>query len=615
MCGIFGYLGPQNASPILMGGLERLAYRGYDSSGIVIVDNDNNLNVLKASGKLENLQNLSATSPVVGQCGIGHTRWATHGEPTDKNAHPHLSQKKNIAVVHNGIVENFNELKKFLIAAGSHFNSDTDTEVIPLLIEANLEQSFSFEEAVRTTVNQLRGAHAIACISQSEPGKIVVARKGNAGGITIGHGNGESFVSSDTSALVPLTTNVTYIESSEMAVITSTECSISSLDGRAIETKTHQLDIDSSAIAKGGFKHFMLKEIMEQPEAATSVLRGRLSFSPAKIVLPSLAFATKDIQSFSRAIFLGMGTSVYAAQVGARYLESFAQIPASVENAAEFRYRDAVLNEQSLVIAISQSGETADTLEALNEAKSKGARTIAITNVEASAISRIADATILMHAGPEIGVASTKTMINSMVVMYLLASCFAQERKEISIDESEAHVQELSQLPALLGDAIENALCTVKSVAKKYAQSKRFLFIGRGLLEPIAREGAMKLKEISYIHAEGMSAAEIKHGPIALVDEETPVIAIALDNPLYEKMIVNMSQVHARKGSVIAIATTLNSSILNEADDVLWVPQCPESLQPIIATIPVQMLAYEIADYLGNDIDQPRNLAKSVTVE
>ena len=615
MCGIFGYLGKQNATPLLLSGLERLAYRGYDSSGIAVAGQNNDLKVLKASGKIENLLKLNAADPIEGIRGIGHTRWATHGEPTDINAHPHTSGLGNIAVVHNGIVENFNDIKKMLKASGHNFKSETDTEVIPLLIETYLKSTPSLEEAVRETVNQLEGAHAIACISSNEPEQIVVARKGNAGGIAIGFRDNEVFISSDMAALVPLTSKVAYLDSSELAVITSNKCRISTLDGKPIETKIHEVDIESYAVAKGGFKHFMLKEIMEQPEAATSVLRGRVSFSPTKFMLNSLPFETKEILGFSRAIFLGMGTSIYAAQVGARYLENFARVPASVENAAEFRYRDSVLDEHSLVVAISQSGETADTLEALSEAKSKGARTIAITNVEASAITRIADATLLMHAGPEIGVASTKTMINSMIVMYLLASYFAQERKNFSLNEVESHVHNLSKLPALLGDAIENALCTVKSVASKYAQSKRFLFIGRGLLEPIAREGAMKLKEISYIHAEGMSAAEIKHGPIALVDQETPVIAIALNNPLYEKMITNMSQVHARKGNVIAIATTKNSSILNNADDVLWVPECPESLQPIIATIPVQMLAYEIAEHLGNDIDQPRNLAKSVTVE
>ena len=615
MCGIFGYVGPQDATAIILDGLSRLAYRGYDSAGVAVLDDNGRIGVRKAAGKLDNLLRLVESEPLGGRQGVGHTRWATHGPPSDANAHPHLDGSGEVVVVHNGIVENYVELRARLAANGHEFSSTTDTEVIPHLVQELLADGASLEEAVRLAAGQLRGAHAIACMHARTPDTLVAVRVGSAGGVLIGIGDGEAFFASDLPALAPLTSTASFLGPGELAVVQPGECGLMTLDGKPVSGAPHTIAMSPVATAKGGRKHFMLKEILEQPEAAMSALRGRLSLSPQRVVLDELPFSDAEAAGFTRAVFLGMGTSVYASQVGARYLEALARIPASAENAAEFRRPEAIVDEHTLVVAVTQSGETADTLEAMHEARARGARTLAVTNVEGSQAWRAAEASILTRAGPEIGVASTKTMVSSMAAMHLLACALGCQRGALGDEAAARRVEEISRLPALLGDAIELAGSSVREIAARYVRSRRFLFIGRGLLEPIAREGALKLKEISYIHAEGMSAAEIKHGPIALIDSETPVVALALDNALYEKVLLNMSQVRARGGSIVAVATAGNESIARHADAVIWTPECPDLLQPIVATVAVQLLAYEMADFLGNDVDQPRNLAKSVTVE
>jgi glucosamine--fructose-6-phosphate aminotransferase (isomerizing) len=614
MCGIFGYLGYQEAQPLVIDGLTSLAYRGYDSAGIAVLSSEGTLGVRKAAGKIDNLIGAATSSPLSGRLGIGHTRWATHGEPNEINAHPHLDGSGSIVVVHNGILENYAELKERLIANGHVFSSVTDTEVIPHLIQELIAEGLSFPEAVRIAAGQLRGAHAIACLHADHPQEMITLRIGNAGGVAIGHGQDEMFIASDLPALVPHTSSVTPLEPGEMAVINPEGCDVMTLDGTPVDSSRLTITVNAVSAAKGGYKHFMLKEIMEQPETAMSALRGRISFAPGEVTL-ELPFSEQELKEFTRVVFIGMGTSSHACQVGARFIEILARIPATSENAAEFRYRDPVLDTHSLVVAVAQSGETADTLEAMHQAATSGARTLAITNVEGSQAYRQAEASILMHAGPEIGVASSKTFINSMIAMQLLALRLAATRSTIPVAASTEYVQALSHLPGLLGEALSANEDIYRKLAAKYARSRRFLFIGRGLLEPIAREGAMKLKEISYIHAEGMSAAELKHGPIALVDPETPVIAFAPRNAMYEKMLGNISEVRARSGQVIGITTAGNAGFTGLVDDTLYIPATPPLLEPLLATIPAQLLAYHMADLLGNDVDQPRNLAKSVTVE
>ena len=615
MCGIFGYLGHRDAAPLVMDGLARLAYRGYDSAGVAVMDISGRLSIRKAPGKLENLTAAIGEAPVFGTRGLGHTRWATHGGPTEINAHPHLDGTGKVVIVHNGIVENYLELKQRLVAAGHEFTSATDTEVIPHLIQDHLARGIHFAEAVRLAANELRGAHAIACLHTGSPDEMVTLRIGNAGGVAVGHGDGEMFIASDLPALLPMTSSVTALEPGELAIVNPEGCEVLTLEGAPVDASRLQLTLNPVAAAKGGFKHYMLKEIMDQPEAAVSALRGRISFSPEAITLDEVALSAQQALDLQRVVFLGMGTSLNASDVGARMMEKLARVSARAENASEYRYRDPVVDSNSLVVAVTQSGETADTLEAMHQAAAGGAKTIAITNSEGSQASRSADSSMLMHAGLEIGVASTKTFINAMVAMYLLATHVGVLRGVVSPDAVAGHVEAVSALPGLLGDAIALNEANYTALAAKYAKAKRFLFLGRGLSEPIAREGALKLKEISYIHAEGMAAAEMKHGPIALVDQETPVVVLAPRDRLYEKILGNISEVRARGGRVIAIAQVGDERIASESDDVLWLPECPELLWPMVATIPAQLFAYHMAINFGNDVDQPRNLAKSVTVE
>jgi glucosamine--fructose-6-phosphate aminotransferase (isomerizing) len=615
MCGIFGYTGPDEAAPLLLAGLERLAYRGYDSAGIALRSPAGALTVRKAAGRIGNLAALVEREPAAGTSGVGHTRWATHGAPSDANAHPHTDAAGRVVAVHNGIVENHTELRERLVDAGYAFSSATDTEVIPNLIAWHLDRGASFPEAVRRMALELRGAHAIVCMHADTPGTLVALRIGHAGGALVGHAPGASLVASDLTALTPFTHTVTFLEPGQMAVVTPGGCTVSTLEGEPVAAAPRTVEAGEQAAAKGGYKHFMLKEIFEQPESATSALRGRLAFDPPGVSLGELPFGPEVLRAVDRAVLLGMGTSLNAAMLGARYIEALARIPAVAENAAEFRYRDPVVGSATLVVAVTQSGETADTLEALALARRAGARTIAITNTANSQATHMAEGTLLMHAGQEVGVASSKTFITSAETMLLLAGAIGSARGTLDAGGTAELVETAARLPALIGDALALNADAYPRLVARFARARRFLFLGRGLLEPIAREGALKLKEISYVHAEGMAAAEMKHGPIALVDAETPTVAFALRDGLHAKMLANLAEVHARGGPVLVIATEGDAEAAAAADEVLWVPPCPPLLAPLAAVVPAQLLSYHLADALGNDVDQPRNLAKSVTVE
>ena len=615
MCGIFGYVGHRDATPLVLDGLSRIAYRGYDSAGIAVIDSDGALAVRKAAGKLDNLLDLVRRDPLSGNLGLGHTRWATHGPPTEVNAHPHLDSSGGVAVIHNGIIENHRELRARLLADGHAFSSATDTEVIPHLIEHYLLTGLSFVESVRRAAGELRGAHAVACMHTQSPDVLVTLRIGNAGGVAVGYGAGEMFVASDLPAMVSHTSTIRPLEPGELAVVHAEGCDVTTLAGERVNARKQTVNITPIAAAKGGRRHFMLKEIMEQPEAAMSALRGRLEFAPEDVVLDELPLSDRELRELGRVVFVGMGTTLHACMVGARLTELLARVPATAENASEFRYRDPVVDEHTLVVGVTQSGETADTLEAMHRGAEAGGRVLAITNTAGSQASRQAEGTILLHSGPEISVASSKTFVNSMVAMYLLAVRLGAARGALGAADVAEHVETLSRLPGLLGEALDLNAEAFPSLATAYAKARRFLFLGRGLLEPIAREGALKLKEISYIHAEGMPAAEMKHGPIALIDGDTPVVALMLRDALYDKMASNVSEVRARSGKVIGIVTAGDADAAGLVDDVIYAPACPPTLAPMVAAASVQLFAYHMAVLLGNDVDQPRNLAKSVTVE
>ena len=615
MCGIFGYVGHRDATPLVLDGLSRIAYRGYDSAGIAVIDSAGALAVRKAAGKLDNLLDLVRRDPLSGNLGLGHTRWATHGPPTEVNAHPHLDSSGGVAVIHNGIIENHRELRARLLADGHAFSSATDTEVIPHLIEHYLLTGLSFVASVRRAAGELRGAHAVACMHTQSPDVLVTLRIGNAGGVAVGYGAGEMFVASDLPAMVSHTATIRPLEPGELAVVHAEGCDVTTLEGERVNARKQTVNITPIAAAKGGHRHFMLKEIMEQPEAAMSALRGRLEFAPEDVVLDELPLSDRELRELGRVVFVGMGTTLHACMVGARLTELLARVPATAENASEFRYRDPVVDEHTLVVGVTQSGETADTLEAMQRGAEAGGRVLAITNTAGSQASRLAEGTILLHSGPEISVASSKTFVNSMVAMYLLAVRLGAARGALGAADVAEHVETLSRLPGLLGEALDLNAGAFPSLATAYAKARRFLFLGRGLLEPIAREGALKLKELSYIHAEGMPAAEMKHGPIALIDGDTPVVALMLRDALYDKMASNVSEVRARSGKVIGIVTAGDTEAAGLVDDVIYAPPCPPTLAPMVAATAVQLFAYHMAVLLGNDVDQPRNLAKSVTVE
>ena len=614
MCGIVGYVGARDAVPILIEGLRRLEYRGYDSAGLAVVQ-EGRLEVRRRAGKIRGLIDLLEEEPACGTIGMGHTRWATHGAPADHNAHPHRDCTGRLAVIHNGIVENFAELRHALQAAGHRFTSETDTEVIAHLIEEELRAGADLETAARRAFRALRGAHAIVVLSADHPDRLIAARIGNAGGVVIGLGEGEMFVASDIPAILEHTRRMLFLENRQMAVARRDQVQVFTLEGQPVTLPVQIIPWDPVAAAKGPYRHFMHKEIHEQPRAVTDTLRGRVDFERGRVRLEEIPLTAAEARRLSRIVIVACGTSYYAGLVGKFYFEALARIPTEVDYGSEFRYRDPVLDRDTVVLAISQSGETVDTLAAMELARERGARLWSIVNVIGSQAHRIADACILMHAGPEIGVASSKAFTVSMVDELLLALRLAELRETMAPEAVQEHVQALARLPDWLGQALDRER-EVEAVAQAYDRYEDFLYLGRGLLYPIALEGALKLKELSYIHAEGYPAGEMKHGPIALIDERMPTVALALQDPVtYEKMLSQMEQVRARRGRVIALVTEGDRAAAARADAVLSVPPVPRWLQPMVAVIPLQLLAYHMAVLRGCDVDQPRNLAKSVTVE
>ncbi|MGD8603879.1 MAG: glutamine--fructose-6-phosphate transaminase (isomerizing) [Anaerolineales bacterium] len=613
MCGIVGYVGERDATPIIFDGLKRLEYRGYDSAGMAVIQ-DGKIEIRRDAGKIDRLEHLLQEEPMHGKIGIGHTRWATHGEPSARNAHPHTGASGEVVVVHNGIVENYLSLKDELSAEGIEFSSETDTEIIVHLVERYLSTETSLQEAARKAIGHLKGAHGIVLMSLREPDKIVAARIGNAGGVVVGVGEDENFIASDIPAILEHTRRMVFLESGQIAVVQADRYEISDLEGNVLTPEIQTIAWDPVSAEKGEYKHFMLKEIHEQVRSITDTLSGRVDFDTGKIHLPQLNLTPELAQKIDRIIITACGTAAYAGMVGKVLIERIARIPVEVDIASEFRYRDPLVDERTVVMAISQSGETADTLAAMNEAKEHGAILWSIVNVIGSQAMRIADGTIGMQTGPEIGVASTKAFTAPLVDLYMLAILLADLRGEIERSEQRQLVNDLRRLPDLVGQCL-NRSSDIEEVAWELKDTQHALYLGRGINMPIAYEGALKLKEISYIHAEGYPAGEMKHGPIALIDEEMPVVVLAPRDPWYEKMLSQVEQAKARGGVVVAVATDGDEEIAGLADYVLWVPETPWRLSPVTTTIPLQLLAYHIAVMRGADVDQPRNLAKSVTVE
>ena len=614
MCGIVGYIGRREAPEIIYEGLKRLEYRGYDSAGIAVLGPDGNFDVRRDAGKLSNLGELLLAEPLAGTIGIGHTRWATHGAPTRHNSHPHTSMNGSVVLVHNGIVENFQELRDELEAEGVVFNSETDTETIVHLIEKMMEAGHEFETATRLTLARLRGASAIVVMNREQPDRIIAARLGNAGGITLGVGENEMFVASDIPAILDHTRKMVFLESRQMAIITQDAYKLMSLDGDPIDSEIHLIAWDAEAAAKGEFHHFMEKEIFEQPRALLDTMRGRVNHEKGSLTLAEMNLTPELAQRLEKMYLIACGTSYYSTLVGKYYFEQIARFPAEVGIGSEFRYAEPIVNDRTAVLTISQSGETADTLAAAENARQEGALLWSIVNAYGSQSMRLADGYIAMQAGPEIGVASTKAFTTSLVDQYMLAVELGRLRGVLDEATVAGHVRDLGLLPNLAGQVLEQD-DYYRELAERFAGAFNFLFLGRGLNYPVALEGALKLKEISYIHAEGYPAGEMKHGPIALIDEKMPVVALATQDRWYEKMVSNVQQAKARNGQVIVIATEGDKAIASEADHVIYVPAAPAYLAPIINVMPLQLLAYHIAVLRGCDVDQPRNLAKSVTVE
>jgi glutamine---fructose-6-phosphate transaminase (isomerizing) len=624
MCGIVGYVGKKSVVPIIIEGLRRLEYRGYDSAGIAVGGDGEGLQLRRAEGKLRNLEEVIRQKPLTGTYGIGHTRWATHGRPTEENAHPHRDCTGKIVVVHNGIVENYLSLKKKLIEEGHKFTTETDTEIIAHLVEKYSTspengRHVSLEDAVRQTVKQLTGVFALAVISSDEPNKIVAARNGPPA--VIGLGNDEYFVASDVPAILHHTRDIFFLADGDLAVVTPNGVHLMDFDGRPVRRQIQHVTWDPILAEKGGFKHFMLKEIYEQPRAVRDTALGRVSQETGHIFLEEMAISEAEFRSAQKINIIACGTSWHAGQAGKFMIETLARVPVEVDYASEWRYRNPIVDPETITLVISQSGETADTIAAQREAKAKGSKTLAICNVVGSMITREAAGTIYTHAGPEIGVASTKAFTGQLTALYVFAMYLAQVRSVMTAEQARAAMLELTRIPGKLETVLaQDAACD--ELAKRYQKVRDFLFLGRGIHYPIALEGALKLKEISYIHAEGYPAGEMKHGPNALIDENLPVVVIATrdaNNPgsvlRYDKTMSNLKEVKARSGVVIALATEGDEEIKEAADHVIFVPAAPEELLPILEIVPLQLLAYHIAVRRGCDVDQPRNLAKSVTVE
>ncbi len=614
MCGIIGYIGPKEVVPVLIDGLRRLEYRGYDSAGVAVVRNGE-IDLRRSAGKLSNLEDVIESNPLLGDYGVGHTRWATHGRPTEENAHPHRDCTGKIVVVHNGIIENYLDLKQELQRQGHTFVTETDTEIVAHLVEREMKDD-GLENAVRRALLLMRGLFALVLISADDREKIVAVRNGPP--IVVGLGDGEFFVASDIPAILSHTRDVVFLGDEEMAVITRTGVTFTDFFGRPVSKATQRVLWDPIMAEKAGYKHFMLKEIFEQPTAARETILGRVSQDSGKIFLEEMKITDATLAAVERVTILACGTSWHAGLVGKFMIEQLARLHVDVDYGSEYRYRSPIVTPNTLAVVITQSGETADTLAALREAKQAGASSISICNVVGSMATRETDGTIYTHAGPEIGVASTKAFTSQLVALYLLGLRLGQIRGVLSPQASRPHIDALLALPQLLEQTLK-AAAEVEEIASRYHTRTDFLYLGRGINYPIALEGALKLKEISYIHAEGYPAGEMKHGPIALIDERMPVVTIAPQDHVFEKMIGNMQEVKARGGSVIALTTRGESklrTILDPARDfVLELPRAPELLTPILMTLPLQLLAYDIAVRRGCDVDQPRNLAKSVTVE
>jgi glutamine---fructose-6-phosphate transaminase (isomerizing) len=612
MCGIVGYIGDKSAVGLIVEGLKRLEYRGYDSAGVAVLGPDG-LDVRRAAGRIKVLEALLRERPVEGTLGIGHTRWATHGRPTDENAHPHTDGSGRLVVVHNGIIENYLPIKQRLQAEGHVFRSDTDTEVIAHLIEFHLRAVPRLEEAVKRALRELKGSYAIAVIHAGSPDRIIAAKHG-AGSVVVGLGQGETFLASDIPAILSHTRDMVILEDADVAVITRSGVEVTDLDGAPVERIPQRILWDPILAEKGGYRHFMLKEIYEQPRAAADTLRGRVVPEGGTVVLPDIAIDPEVVAGLTRVVLIACGTSYHAAVVGRFLVERLAGVAAEVDVASEFRYRDAVVGPETLVVALSQSGETADTLGAVRAARLKGAPIIAITNVVGSALSREATGILYTHAGPEIGVASSKTFTSTVIACYLLALWLGRSRRALPPEEARKHIEALLEVPRLMEQTLERE-GQVAVMAREVAKHHNFLFLGRGIHYPVALEGALKLKELSYLHAEGYPAGEMKHGPIALIDEQMPVVALVPRDGSYERMMSNVEEVRARDGRLILIGHDGDRELQGRADSVLTVPATTDLVSPILTAIPLQLLAYHVAVRLGRDVDQPRNLAKSVTVE
>jgi glucosamine--fructose-6-phosphate aminotransferase (isomerizing) len=612
MCGIVGYIGEKAAVGVILDGLKRLEYRGYDSAGVAVLGPEG-LQVRRAAGRIKGLEALLRERPLRGATGIGHTRWATHGRPTDENAHPHTDGSGRLVVVHNGIIENYLPIKERLRADGHVFTSETDTEVIAHLIERHLRDVPRLEEATRRALRELKGSYAIAVLSRDFPDRLVAAKHG-AGSVVVGLGVGETYLASDIPALLAHTRDMVILEDEDVAVVTRHGVEIAQLDGAPVQRPPTRVQWDPILAEKGGYRHFMLKEMYEQPRATADTLRGRVSPESGTVVLPDVGLDPEVVDGLQRVVLIACGTSYHAALVGRFLVERLSGLAAEVDVGSEWRYRDPVVGPETLVVALSQSGETADTLGAVKTARSRGAPIVGITNVVGSALSREATGVLYTHAGPEIGVASSKTFTATIVACYLLALWLGRRRGALAAEDGRKHVQGLLELPRLMEQALERE-GQVESLAREMAGYRNFLFLGRGIHYPVALEGALKLKELSYLHAEGYPAGEMKHGPIALIEDAFPVVALAPRDGTYDRMMGNIEEVRARDGRVIAVAHEGDREIAAKADSVITVPAVSDLLSPILMAIPLQLLAYHVAVRLGRDVDQPRNLAKSVTVE
>ena len=613
MCGIVGYVGDKSAVGIILEGLKRLEYRGYDSAGIAVLAPSGTLEVRRAAGRIKNLEGILRERPLTGAIGIGHTRWATHGRPSDDNAHPHTDCSGTLVVVHNGILENYLEIKERLQAQGHTFKSETDTEVIAHLIEHHLKTTPRLERAVKAALAEFKGSYAVGVVSKAAPDRLIAAKHG-AGSVVVGLGKGEMFIASDIPAILSHTRDVVILEDGEVAVVTSGGVVLSTLDDQPVQREPVRIMWDPIMAEKGGYRHFMLKEIYEQPRAITDTFRGRIAPETGAIVLPDLNIDPATVRAIQRVVFVACGTAYHASMLGKTMVERLAGLPAEADLASEYRYRDAIAGPETLVVAVSQSGETADTIGAVKAARLKGCPIITITNAVGSALAREATGTIYMHAGPEIGVASTKAFSTMIVAVYLLGLWLGRQRDAITAEDVRKRIRDLVEIPRLVEQTLELD-AKVAALARHLSHATDFLYLGRGVQYPIALEGALKLKEISYIHAEGYAGGEMKHGPIALIADGLPVVAIAPRDASYERMLGNIEEVRAREGQVIAIVHQGDKLIASKAQHVIEIPPAAELLAPLITVIPLQLLAYHVSVRRGCDVDQPRNLAKSVTVE